>query len=69
MGIPSVNLPSGRALVDLVPGESGNELARRFGVTRRTIVRWKAGGKTYRTVADRCATELGLHPSEVWENW
>jgi hypothetical protein len=44
------------------------ELAERFGVTRRTVLRWKRRClDEWR--ADRWSIALGLHPSSVWPDW
>lgn len=43
---------------------SGRVLAERLGVSRRTIVRWRQGGRI--GDPDRVATAMGRHPSEIW---
>jgi transcriptional regulator with XRE-family HTH domain len=47
---------------------SVSEVARRTGVTRRTVVRWKHGGIP-RWSADTVAIRLGSHPAVIWSNW
>lgn len=47
---------------------SGLALARRLGVTDRTIWRWKAEGLSDHQ-ADRAACALGRHPVSVWPDW
>lgn len=51
-------------------GCTGDAIAERIGVTRRTVVRWKAGTAwvTHRH-ADLAAVRLGCHPSTIWESW
>lgn len=50
------------------PADQG-ALARRLGVARRTVVRWKANGVPLNR-ADAIAGSLGRHPSEIWgEQW
>ena len=43
-------------------------LARRLGVTRRTVHRWAQTGLVPPTHADRIAVRLGHHPAEIWPN-
>lgn len=38
-------------------------------VSRRTLLRWKAGQKLNHYNADRAAIRLGLHPLDIWPNW
>lgn len=45
-------------------------LARRLGVTRRQVQRWRRTGWRMTTAAaDRAALRLGLHPACVWDDW
>jgi transposase len=46
-------------------GGSGRELAERFGVTDRTIWRWKRHGVPD-AQADNAAVAIGEHPALVW---
>jgi hypothetical protein len=41
-------------------------LARRLGVTPRSVQRWRHGAGIRIWLADRLAVRLGLHPVEVW---
>lgn len=46
------------------------EIADRFGVTRRTVQRWRHGHASIaQSIADRIALELGLHPVNIWPEW
>lgn len=49
------------------PNEGGQgKLARAFGVSRRSIVRWKRNGRIPFFSADRALTRLGEHPIAFW---
>lgn len=48
---------------------SAGALARAVGVSERTVARWQSTGVLW-PVADRLATRIGRHPSEVWpDQW
>lgn len=53
-----------RPIAHILRASSGDDLALRFGVSRRTIVRWRQGGRI--GDPDSAATVLGRHPSEIW---
>ena len=60
-------------LAAVVAGRTGSAsstamIAQAVGVSGRTVQRWKRAGLSC-WVADRAATELALHPSEVWDGW
>ncbi|WP_370327204.1 hypothetical protein [Euzebya sp.] len=42
--------------------------ALRFGVTRRTVHRWRHTGHST-AAADTAAIRAGLHPAIVWSHW
>lgn len=44
------------------------QAALRFGVTRRTVHRWRHHGLTT-VAADEAACRVGLHPVLVWPTW
>jgi FixJ family two-component response regulator len=46
-------------------GGSARELAEQFGVTSRTIFRWRANGIPD-LQADRAAIAIGEHPAILW---
>lgn len=46
---------------------SDGEVADLLGVTRRQVVRWRAGTRIPWYEADRLAVELGLHLEIVWQ--
>lgn len=50
------------------PDALANAEAELFGVTRRTIERWKSGETTRVQVstAERICDHLGVHPAEIW---
>ena len=55
-------------LLDAVPGPP-REKARVFGVTERTVCRWRHRWFTI-DEADEYAVAAGLHPAEVWgDDW
>jgi transcriptional regulator with XRE-family HTH domain len=39
------------------------------GVSRRTVSRWKLGGRMDVPSADKAAINLGLHPCLIWDDW
>lgn len=46
------------------------EVADTFGVTTRTVQRWRTEGTRLPThMADRCANRRGVHPSAFWPHW
>lgn len=50
----------------------GNQsaLARRLGISRRTVVRWVARGWVSYVTADAAAVAAGYHPWDLWgETW
>lgn len=49
------------ALVDSI-----NELAERLDVSKRTVCRWRKGGRVHLFAADRLAIRAGYHPVELW---
>ena len=49
-------------------GANRSELARRVGVTRRTVCRWQHVGLGARRAND-AAVAVGLHPCNVWPSW
>ena len=57
------------ALVAAAKVDSVVELARRFGVARRQMHRYVAGGGVPECAVDRLAVACGLHPGEVWAEW
>jgi hypothetical protein len=50
------------------PRPSAAVVALAAGVTKRTVVRWRAGGLDERS-ADHAAIALGVHPCELWPEW
>jgi lambda repressor-like predicted transcriptional regulator len=50
----------------VVPGRRA--LARRTGMSLRTIGRWCDNGVPYEA-SDRLAVALGYHPLELWPDW
>jgi hypothetical protein len=42
------------------------KIANWLGVTRQTVYRWKASGKMPFRAADRAASRMYVHPSEIW---
>lgn len=56
-------------LATAVGAETDAQLASAIGVTRRTIVRWRARGGLDPYQADRAAIAAHLHPLHVWPNW
>lgn len=50
------------------PDALANAEAELFGVTRRTVERWKSGATTRVQVstAERICDHLGCHPAEIW---
>lgn len=63
-GRPSGCLPFDPADV----GPSTKALARRLGIDRRQIYRWRKAGLTI-TRAEWLADRLGRHPAELWDNY
>lgn len=41
-------------------------IARRLGVSRESVQRWRNGHRIEANLADRLATRLGWHPIQVW---
>lgn len=41
-------------------------VAETLGVSRRTLLRWKAIGTLPEYLTDRVATNLGWHPAAIW---
>lgn len=48
---------------------SQNELARRVGVDRATVVGWVRRGGLPEDQADRVAVTFGVLPFELWPEW
>lgn len=48
------------------PGETGEAIAGKLGVTRRTIERWKSGGNVDPKLADALAVKAGTHAFVLW---
>lgn len=70
---PEIVAPPGAFLVaPLLRLTEGNQsaLARRIGVSRRTVVRWVARGWVSDVIADTAAVACGYHPLDLWgETW
>jgi hypothetical protein len=51
-----------------LPAEMLNDdqVAEALGVSRRTIVRWRALGTLSEEYTDRVAISLGWHPAAIW---
>jgi len=49
--------------------ESDKAAARALGIHRETIIRWRQGQRLRERNADRVATLLGCHPTELWSDW
>jgi hypothetical protein len=60
-----VILPSA-PLLEQFPGWSAQEIATELYVSRRTVVRWRAGGGVRGDDRDRLAHAAGRHPVELW---
>lgn len=46
--------------------ETDREFARRIGVARETVSRWRQGTKLYRSTAESVAIRLDCHPLDLW---
>lgn len=57
------------ALAVALDAHTDTQLAGALGVSRRTIVRWRARGGLDPWQADRAATAAELHPLNVWPTW
>lgn len=57
-----VRVPFPRSLFD----RTDRQIAERFGVSRRTVVRWGTEGLPAHRM-DEIADQLGLHPTEIWD--
>lgn len=51
------------------PRPTLKQMAEAAGVSTRTIRRWKMGGRIPSVLADRVACRLGMHPSELFDEW
>ena len=57
-------------IAPLLGSRSSSEVARLAGVQQRSVARWRQDGATISEEhADRLATALHVHPSEVWADW
>lgn len=56
------------APLETLAGGRPHELARRVGRNSRQVYRWRSEGLSP-SLADRLATRLGFHPSNVWPEW
>ncbi len=51
-------------------GLNNSQLARKVGVSVRTVRRWRGGHNLLSpTTAETVADRLGLHPSHLWADW
>jgi transcriptional regulator with XRE-family HTH domain len=58
-------------LIDLFEaGSSAGQIADRIKISRSTVSKWISGETATidRHMADKYATLLGMHPSEIWGN-
>jgi hypothetical protein len=58
-------------LVNVVAGLTIREAETRFGVHHTTIQRWRSKPDTLiiEWEADKYAVKVGMHPSELWDDW
>lgn len=62
-GDPNARTPGAKN--SMVPSPTST-FARRVGVSRRAVARWKRSGMIARYVAEQVCDSLGVHPVEVW---
>lgn len=53
-------------LLKIIDGMTNNGAAKRLGVSRRTIIRWRQGCRVGANAADRATLNLGLNIQQVW---
>lgn len=57
-------------IVRLFEGVPAPVVAEIAGVTTRTVVRWRCGGRIGdEWAADRLATHRDQHPAMIWPDW
>lgn len=64
--LPWVPGPTNRRHMSTVTDE---DLAVVLGTNRNEVHWWRNGRSLNAATADRCATALGLHPSDIWVEW
>lgn len=58
------------ALVVYLKTDNRSQIARELGIHRRQVTRWLSEGRRIRlSTADRIATRLGVHPSDIFPDY
>ena len=62
--------PTNNLLNHFPPNTSLRQIAHQIGASPETIQTWQTQPRNLDThQADRYATRLGKHPSQIWPNW